>query len=166
MWANTNMAMCANMDTCTWKCCAWHSPSLHVQPEAGSKVFHIRWGEHLYECIGDHVIHGAVDKAHSALLHHPPDLVILHIDVLCLGMVLMVICEHDGGLIVRKHGDGGVEGAKDLWKKALKPEAFLHPVCRHDILTLCCGEWNNLLALRQPEHSAPVNEECVARCHH
>ena len=79
-----------------------HSPSLHMQSKGCSKVLYLGRGQHLGKGISHHVIHWAVDKANGTLLNDPANPVVLHVDVLCAQVVLVVVCECDGCLIVRE----------------------------------------------------------------
>jgi len=45
---------------------------------------------------------GAIHKVQRALLNHPMDPVIAHIDVLGASVILVVASEGDGGLVVRE----------------------------------------------------------------
>jgi hypothetical protein len=63
--------------------------------------------------VGDHVIHGAIDEAYGALLDDPPDPVVAHVNVLCAGMVLVVACECNGGLVVREKSCRILERSED-----------------------------------------------------
>jgi len=48
--------------------------------------------------------------------------VVLHIDVLCAQVVLVVMREHDSHLIVGEQSGGGCDVAKYLRDKAAKPQ--------------------------------------------
>jgi hypothetical protein len=73
--------------------------------------------------------------------------VVTHIDVLGLQMVLIVVCECDSGLVIRKESGGGSDVAKDLRDEAAKPKGFLAAMCCCDILALGGGQGNDLLLL-------------------
>ena len=49
-----------------------------------------------------------------ALLDDPADEIIMHIDVLHLHVVLVVPCEGDGCLVIRKEGGGRLDGGEHL----------------------------------------------------
>ena len=120
-------------------------------------------GEGLGEHISDHVVRGAVNKLDQPLLHDPVDPVVMHINVLCAWVVLIVACRCDGCLVVQKEGGGALDGAKDLRDEVAKPEGFLAAMCCCNILTFSGGQGDNLLPLQGPQYSAAVNEECIAR---
>ena len=125
-------------------------------------MLHFRQGKHLGENIGDHVISGAIYEAQSALLHHPTDPMVAHVDVLHARVILVVVREHDRGLIVGEKGDGVGEGAKKFREEALELEAVLHAVCSCDVLALHCGKQDDFLAFQRPGDGATVDEECIA----
>jgi hypothetical protein len=64
---------------------------------------------------------------------------ITYIDVLGLGMVLMVMCECDGCLVVRKECGEGCKLAEHLRDKAAKSKGLLAAMHCYDILTLSDG---------------------------
>ncbi len=51
-----------------------------------------------------------------------------HIYVLGVGVVLMVACKRDHGLVVAEHCRGVFEGAKYLGEEAVQPEHLLYTV--------------------------------------
>jgi hypothetical protein len=110
-------------------------------------VLHLGGRQCLGENIGHHVISGAIDESNGTLLDDPVDLVIMHIDVLGPQMVLVIVCECDGGLVIRKESGGGSDVAKDLRDEAAKPKGFLAAVHRCDILALSGGQGDDLLSL-------------------
>jgi hypothetical protein len=59
-------------------------------------------GKRFGKGVGDHVVRGAINKAQRALLDHPADPVVPHIDVLRVRVVLVIVRERDGRLIVGK----------------------------------------------------------------
>ena len=74
----------------------------------------------------------------------------MHIDVLCVWMVLVVMHERNGCLIVQKEGGGALDVAEDLGDEAAKLEGFLAAMHRCDILTFSGGQGDNLLSLQGP----------------
>jgi hypothetical protein len=78
-------------------------------------------------------------------------------------MILMVVHEHNGGLVIGKEGKGIWERAKDFEEEALEPEPLLYPMHGCNVLTLYSGEGDNLLVLGWPGDSAAVDEKCIAR---
>ena len=113
-------------------------------------MLHLCRREGLGECIGDHVICGAIDKLDRPLLHDPADPVVTHIDVLGARVVLVVMHEGDGHLVVRKEGGRALDVAKHLRDEVAEPEGFLAAMHRCDVLTLGGGQGDNLLLLRRP----------------
>ncbi len=109
------------------------------------------------------LMHGAVDKVHSTLLHHLPDPVVLDINMLSLHMILVVSHECNHGLVVWKKCERFGERAKDFREEAFKPKPLLYPVHGRDVLALCGGKWGYLLLLRWLRDGTTINEECVAR---
>ena len=77
-----------------------HSPSFHMQSESFSKMLHFGRGKSLGEGVHNYVIGWAINEVHRSTLNDPVDEMILHIDVLCVQMVLVVTCEGNGGLVV------------------------------------------------------------------
>ncbi len=71
-----------------------------MESKATSKVFDLCRGEHLSECISDHISSGAVNKAQGAPLDDSANEVIADIDVLGLHVVTVVLHESNHGLIV------------------------------------------------------------------
>jgi hypothetical protein len=50
--------------------------------------------------MSDHVVYGAIDEAQCALLHHPSNPVVPHVDVLGMCVVLVVVRECNYSLVV------------------------------------------------------------------
>jgi len=65
-------------------------------------MLHLCRGQSLCERVGHHVLGGAIHKAQRALLDHPMDPVIVHVNVLGVSVILVVASEGDGGLVVRE----------------------------------------------------------------
>jgi hypothetical protein len=90
----------------------------------------------------------------GALLDNPVDLMIMHIDVLGPRMVLMVTCECDGCLVVRKECGGGCELAEHLRDEAAKLKGLLATVVAVTYslsvvdreITSCCFEDHKMVA--------------------
>jgi hypothetical protein len=117
-----------------------------VQAEACGEVLHFQRGKCLGEDIGNHVVGGAIYEVQSALLHHPTDPMVAHVNVLRAHVILVVARERNHGLIVGEQGDGVGEGAEKFREEALEPEALLHAMCSHDILALHHGKRDDFLA--------------------
>jgi hypothetical protein len=81
------------------------------------------------------------------LLNNPADPVVMHINVLGLWMVLVIACECNGGLVIRKESGGGSEVTEDLRDKAAKPKGFLAAVHCCNVLALGGRQRNNILLL-------------------
>ena len=71
-----------------------------MQSKGCGEVLYLGRGQRLGEGIGHHVVHWAVDKANGTLLNDPANPVVLHVDVLCVQVILVVVYECDGCLIV------------------------------------------------------------------
>ena len=77
-----------------------HSLSFRVESKPCGKMLHLGRGQGLGECVCDHVISQAVDKAEGALVNHLVNKMISHINVLCACVILVIACEGDYCLIV------------------------------------------------------------------
>ena len=63
-------------------------------------MLHLGRGESLGEGVHNHVVSWAINKVHGSTLDDPANEMVSHIDVLRAQMVLVVMCEGDGGLVV------------------------------------------------------------------
>jgi hypothetical protein len=83
------------------------------------------WRQGLHEHISDHVVCGAVYELEDTELDHPVDPVVLDINMLCPGMVLMVVRECNGHLVVWEEGGWLLEWSEDLRDEGVQPECLL-----------------------------------------
>ncbi len=67
-------------------------------------MLHFSGRQGLSECVGHHIIGGAVNEVQGSLLDDPVDEVISYINMLCACMVLVVLCKGNCCLIVREKG--------------------------------------------------------------
>src|SRR6266436_85919 len=72
-----------------------HSPSFRAQSESCGEMLHLDRRQGLGERVCDHVVGWAINKSEGALLDHPADEVVPHVDVLGTCVVLMVPGEGD-----------------------------------------------------------------------
>jgi len=124
-----------------------HSPSLHTQSKGCSKVLHLGRGQCLGGGVGHHVVHWTINKPDGALLNDPANPVVLHVDVLCAWVVLVVTHECNGRLIVREQSGGGCDIAKYLRDEAAKPQGLLASMRCCDVLAFSGRQGDNLLSL-------------------
>jgi hypothetical protein len=73
--------------------------------------------------------------------------VIVHIYVLSLGMLLVVTCEHNCCLDVRKECSWGLDWIEDFGEGATKPQALLATMRHCNVLALYGGEGHDFLVL-------------------
>ena len=88
-----------------------------MQSEFGHKMLDFRGGECLGEGVGDHVVCRAEYELNFSIVDYPADKVKMNVDMLGARMILMVLGKRDGGLIVRKEGDGLVQGDENFSNK-------------------------------------------------
>ena len=67
-------------------------------------MLHFSRRQGLSECVGHHIVGGAVNEVQGSLLNDPADEVILHVNMLHACMVLVVSCKGNCCLIVREEG--------------------------------------------------------------
>lgn len=54
-------------------------------------MLHLGREQGLGECVCDHIVDWAIYETHGTLLDDPENKVVLHINVLCVRMVLMIL---------------------------------------------------------------------------
>ena len=74
-------------------------------------------GERLGEGVGDHVVCRAEYEPNFAIIDYPVDKVKTNVNVFHAHMILMVFSKCNGGLIVRKEGDGLIQGDENFSNK-------------------------------------------------
>src|SRR6266404_7298764 len=85
--------------------------------------------------VHNHVSGGAIDQAKHTVFHNPVYKMVMHINVLCVGVKLVVIRECDGQLVVGEQSYCVIEWAEDLCQHVVKPYALLHVMGGCD----CCA---------------------------
>ena len=76
----------------------------------------------------------------GTLINDPLDGMKTYVNMLCMSMALMVLCQSNHQLVVLKKGCRGKLDVKNLFDKGAKPEGFLCCVSHCDILTFHCGQ--------------------------
>ena len=91
-----------------------HSPSRCGESELGHKVLDLSGWEGFRVRVGNHVISRAVNKSNRAVFDDVSNEMEADVDVLGTRMVLMILCECDGGLVVQKEGGSVNFAGEDL----------------------------------------------------
>jgi hypothetical protein len=112
-----------------------------------------RW-QGLDERVRDHVVGWAINEVQEALLNDLSDEVVVHVDVLCACVVLVVLSERDGCLVVREEGGRRFDGLEDFGEEAAQPQRLLHPVCHCGVFALSRGQ-GDCDELCSPLHTWP-----------
>ena len=133
-----------------------HSPSNQYEAEFVGKMLDLRGRECLCECVGYHVVRGAINEAKGSVFDDPTNKMETDVDMFGARVILMVFREGDCGLVVRKQSGGLESGVEELGKEGTKPEGFLGCVSGGHILTLRGGEGNDFLTFSRPRNGAAV----------
>src|ERR1700736_1393936 len=90
-----------------------HSPSSAAESEFGGKMFDFRRWQSFRKGIGDHIISRAVNQTDFALFDNPAYEMKSYINMLCTSMVLVIFCQRNCRLIVRKERCHVIERFKE-----------------------------------------------------
>ena len=91
-----------------------HSPSNAAQPKAYSEVLDFCRGECFGKHVSNHVSCGTVDQLERPFFNDLLNEMIVDVNVFGLGVVLMVLCESNRRLIVRKEHCGTLNRGEDI----------------------------------------------------
>ena len=81
-------------------------------------MLHLRGRKGFRQGVGNHVVGWAINEVQGAVLDHPPYEVVADVDMFRASVVLVILCERDGGLIIGEEIRWCIDRLEDLTNKA------------------------------------------------